>query len=225
MFVIGHRGARARAPENTIEAFDLALRDGADGIEFDVLLTADGVPVISHEDHLGRTHGIEARISQLRLDQLRDAARSVPTLEEVLVGFAGRTRLFVELKAIMDAAEGFRSSALVAEAVVGSLSGIEDLVVSSFDPAGPARCRQAGISIAHGVFAAASCTPFITIARNAGCAQIHPEAVMVDEGVVEAAHREGLAVIAWTVNDRDEANKFEAMGVDGIFCDDPAVVG
>ncbi|MFP5224502.1 MAG: glycerophosphodiester phosphodiesterase [Actinomycetota bacterium] len=227
MLVVGHRGARAHEPENTLASFERALSDGADGIEFDVVLTADHVPVISHDDLLARTCGSNQRISALSVTELRslnEATAAIPTLEEVLEAFAGRTRLFVELKAVLDSARGFISSAEVAERSVDLLQGVPDLVVSSFDPSGPAIARRAGLPIAHGVVAEASCTPFVTSARDAGCVQIHPIASMVDDPLIEAAHAVGLEVICWTVDDPHEAERFAAMGVDGIFSDDPAAV-
>jgi glycerophosphoryl diester phosphodiesterase len=227
MLVIGHRGARAHAPENTLGAFERALSDGADGIEFDVLLTSDGVPVISHDDPLTRTCRVDERISSLTLSELRalnDATAAIPTLREVLDAFSGRTRLFVELKAVLDSARGFISSGEVASVVVPELRGVPDVVVSSFDPSGPAIAAKAGIPIAHGVVPEAACTPFVTSAADAGCIQIHPQASMVDDGLLEAAHAAGLEVVCWTVNDPVQAGHLQELGVDGIFSDDPGAV-
>lgn len=116
--VVAHRGASADAPENTLAAFELAGRQGADGIEFDVRLAADGVPVCIHDETLRRTASLDTAVSSLtslelaRLDagswfNRRHPARSrthfaregVPTLERVLDTFGPRFRvLHVELK-------------------------------------------------------------------------------------------------------------------------------
>src|SRR6267378_6141215 len=68
---IGHRGAAGEAPENTFAAFDLALRQGADGIEFDVHLSADGVPVVIHDARLERTTSGSGRVGKHTLASLR----------------------------------------------------------------------------------------------------------------------------------------------------------
>lgn len=229
MLIIAHRGARRDAPENTLDAFALALEQGADGIEFDVQVTADGVPVISHDDHVGATCGIDARISGASLAEVstwnagaaRGGQAAIPTLAEVVARFGGRTLLYVELKASWGGPDGFRPSSLAAEAALPLLAGADGVVVSSFDPSGPALARAAGFPIAHGVAAAASCTPFVTTAAAAGCVQIHPEASMVDAQLVGVAHASGLAVIPWTVNDPALASTFRDLGVDGVFTDVP----
>lgn len=230
MLVIAHRGARDRAPENTLEAFAAAIEDGVEAIEFDVLVTADGVPVLSHEDALLRTTGVDARISRCTLDELRTLAvvatgqdpQPLPTLAEAIALLAGRVRLFVELKAVLDPIVGFRSSRIVAEAAMPLLGDLEDVVVSSFDPAGPALVReQLGLPIAHGVLHAAACTPWASTAAAAGCAQVHVESSLVDREALEAAAALELEVCAWTVDDPVTARRFADLGVAGIFCDAP----
>lgn len=229
VLVIAHRGARDRAPENTLVAFEAAIGDGADAIEFDVLVTADGIPVLSHDEHLLRTTGVEAHVSRLTLRELRGLRvhgigepQPIPTLEEALAALAGRIPLFVELKAVIDPVVGFRSSRIAAEAALPLLRGMGEVIVSSFDPAGPALIRaELGLPIAHGVVHAAACTPWASTAQAAGCVQVHVEATLVDEEALEAATQLGLEVCAWTVDDVGIATRFAGLGVAGIFCDAP----
>lgn len=232
MLLVAHRGSRTRAPENTILAFDLALEEGADGLEFDVLVTSDGVPVVSHDDRVLRMCGIDARISTSTALQVatwdagaggRTEAR-IPTLEEMLVRYAGKTDLYLELKAVLGGPTGFISSSVASNASLPLLVGIDRLVVSSFDPAGPAIARAAGHRVAHGVVKGAACTPFMTTAAAAGCEQIHPEADMVDDTLIATAHEAGLVVIAWTVNDPVRAVALSAGGIDGVFTDDVVAI-
>lgn len=89
--LLGHRGAKAYAPENTIEAFELALQHGCDGFEFDVRLSADAQAVICHDAKFKRLE-----IARTSADEL--SAHGLPTLEAVLQGFADRAFLDVELK-------------------------------------------------------------------------------------------------------------------------------
>src|ERR1041384_8179475 len=85
--IIGHRGASVVALENTLPAFEAAIAAGADGIEFDVRLSADGVPVVIHDDNLYRTHGLRRRVADLsgrELDEL-----GVPSLRELFELMSG----------------------------------------------------------------------------------------------------------------------------------------
>ena len=108
-WVIAHRGASRDCPENTIAAFDEALRQGCDGIELDVQLSRDGVPVVYHDKTLTKAGGGRRRVAQLALRELaaldvgtrfdaRYAGQRIPVLEEVLDRYGRRTRLFVEIK-------------------------------------------------------------------------------------------------------------------------------
>lgn len=83
-FVIAHRGASALASENTAASFEAAFGAGADAVETDIRLTADGVPVCAHDADLRRLHGDPRRIENLRLSELWDIAPTVPTLSEAL---------------------------------------------------------------------------------------------------------------------------------------------
>jgi glycerophosphoryl diester phosphodiesterase len=108
-WVIAHRGASREAPENTLAAFDEALRQGCDAIECDVQLSRDGVPVVYHDRTLTRAGGGRRRVARLAVDELTrlDPGRRfdrcfegehIPTLEAVLERYARRTRLLVEIK-------------------------------------------------------------------------------------------------------------------------------
>ena len=114
--VIGHRGNRAYAPENTIESFAQAVALGADAIEFDVRLSADGIPVVHHDPTLVRTTDGIGEVSRLKLSELRNldagakftrdggktfpyrnAGHRIPTFEEVVDAFPS-TPLIIEIK-------------------------------------------------------------------------------------------------------------------------------
>lgn len=81
---IAHRGASAHAPENTLIAFRKAAELGADMVELDVRLTADGVPVISHDPSAARTHGVDVVVAELTADALKQAVPALPTLAETI---------------------------------------------------------------------------------------------------------------------------------------------
>ena len=95
--IIAHRGASAVAPENTIAAFEAAIAAGADGIEFDVRLTRDGVPVVIHDETLYRTHGVRRRVGDMTLSELNKS--NVPSLAQLFELFEANTMLlYLELK-------------------------------------------------------------------------------------------------------------------------------
>ena len=109
VWVIGHRGASRDCPENTIAAFDEALHQGADGIELDLQLSRDGVPVVYHDKTLRKAGGGRKRVAQLDLRDIKrlDAGswldkkfrgQHIPTLEEVLARYGRKTRLLLEIK-------------------------------------------------------------------------------------------------------------------------------
>jgi len=108
-WVIAHRGASRDCPENTFAAFDTALAHGCDGLELDVQLSLDGVPIVYHDKTLARAGGGRRRVHRSTLDELRRldpgarhgsrfAGQRIPTLDEVLGRYSGRTRLLIEIK-------------------------------------------------------------------------------------------------------------------------------
>jgi glycerophosphoryl diester phosphodiesterase len=100
--IIAHRGASAYEPENTVRAFELAIRQGAQMIELDLHLTADGQVVVIHDPTLDHTTNLRGRVDQMTIKQIRcaDAGKGerVPTLDEVLDLTAGQVRLYLEIK-------------------------------------------------------------------------------------------------------------------------------
>src|SRR5687768_14872032 len=95
--IIAHRGASAVAPENTIAAFEAAIAAGADGVEFDVRLTRDGVPIIIHDETLYRTHGVRGRVADMTLNELNKI--NVPSLAQLFELFeSNQLLLCLEMK-------------------------------------------------------------------------------------------------------------------------------
>lgn len=98
--IIGHRGAAGIAPENSLASMQAGIDDGSDIIEFDVRLTADDVPVVIHDSDLKRTHKLHNTVRSLTLDELIELNLDprLPTLDEVLDQFLGKTVLNIEIK-------------------------------------------------------------------------------------------------------------------------------
>lgn len=233
--MIGHRGAPDEAPENTFPSFEAALDAGAEALEFDVLVSADGVPVVSHDEDLRRTTGIELYVSRSSAADLRmlDASGScpgwksrevIPTLQEVLERYQGRATLFVELKAVLDPVIGFRSSAEPARAALPLLLRSRDVIVSSFDPSGCALVREASggaIPTAHTIAPGLDVDGFASSAATAGAAQIHLRADLLNAATVTKVREAGLQLFVYTVNGVPDLERCRSFGVDGFFTDHP----
>src|ERR687898_425859 len=126
MLRLAHRGDWRRAPENTLPALLAALKvPGCDGVEFDVRLAADGVPVLLHDETLARVQRRPARVNDVRSRALEDAG--IPALADVLAALPHRAFLDVELK-------GRHDRAVVEVLAAGRGPGLVNAVVSSFEP-------------------------------------------------------------------------------------------
>lgn len=132
MEIIGHRGASFDAPENSIEAFELAIEQGATRLELDIQLTRDGIPVVNHDETTERTGDQNREIQFTSIEDLREVrltnGESIPTFEEVCERFSGHCSLDVELKA---------TSPEVAKRILQLMEShdlLEDAVLTSFDP-------------------------------------------------------------------------------------------
>ncbi len=216
--IIGHRGASTSAQANTIEAVKLAIDHGADGVEIDVRRTADDVLVLHHDAHL----------SDGRLIRSLDAAELpdwVPSLAEVLEVCEG-VWTNIEVKNLPDDPD-YDQAQGISLAVAGLIAAFEAhqrVLVSSFNMDSVARIGAIDPDIELGWLTAGGANPMALLDRAAGraMAAIHPHDMLVDEGFVAQAHRLGLAVNVWTVNDTDRVAELAEWGVDGIITDDPA---
>ena len=219
--VIAHRGASAYEPEHTFAAYDAALRMGADVLEVDVRLTADGVPVVLHDATLARTTGDPRAISTVtarQIDALETEARPL-RLADVLERYEDGTRYLLDLKE----PRGEVASAVI-EAVLGA-GLFRRVQIQAFSRRGLRRVRAA-----HGLVSIAQLYvprfPAAAIRRDLGRVErladsIGPHAAGVDAALVAAAHRRGLRVQPYTVNDRAEIAWLSALGVDAIITDAP----
>lgn len=227
----GHRGARGHAPENTLLAFDLAYDLGAEGIECDAQLSADGQLVIIHDGTVNRTTSGRGAVSDLSLDALRqlDAGRGqrIPTLEETLALVRARGGLLnLELKA-----ESGAESLVLSEAVAARLANLaqddplrERIIASSFSlPAvGDIKRRLPWLRVGalYGGRAWTRAT-MIERALALGAEAIHPHPRILTGEIVRAAHEAGLRVNVWTANRWATIRQLIAWEVDAVFSDFP----
>jgi glycerophosphoryl diester phosphodiesterase len=233
--VIGHRGASAVAPQNTLAAFRKAMELGADGVELDVQLSADGVPVVMHDFTVDRTTDGTGPVRSKTLAELKalDAGSTfspqfvgerIPTLSQVLAGLEGKLLVNVELKDFNP-----RGSGLEAPVVeVARKHAMEKRVLfSSFNPLALRRVKRLAPDIPAGLLYAEDLPIYL---RRAWLAPFiphearHPHFSMVTESLIKWCHGHGLRVNTWTVDDPAEMRRLIALGVDGILTNTPDVL-
>jgi glycerophosphoryl diester phosphodiesterase len=232
---IAHRGASAAAPPNTLAAFQKAIELGADGVEFDVHLSADGVPVVIHDFTVDATTDGSGRVADLTLTQLKQldagatfdpsfAGERIPTLEEVLEPLGSRLLLNIELKTTSLGDNGLEQ-AVIAQVERRGLG--DDVLLSSFNPFSLRRAKRIAPHIPVGLLYAPDLPLPLRCAWLAFLAPHearHPKHTMVDASYIAWARRRGYRVNAWTVNDPDEMRRLIGLGVDGIVTDVPDVL-
>jgi glycerophosphoryl diester phosphodiesterase len=238
---IGHRGAKALAPENTLAAFRQAVELGVDFVEFDVLDLDDGTLVLAHSNDLFEvSHGVAGgHVRPLRLDELREVAPELPTLEEALEFFAtADVGLHADVKSPRhgrDIAAALRRHGLVERAVASSFwtSALRDLraeeprlpvgITYPEDRRGLARRRLLTPLVPSVVAVLARALPrrLPRWLRSTGAAAAMLHYAVLSRAAVERCHQSGAAVWAWTVNEPKELRRVVDLGVDGVISDDP----
>lgn len=222
--IIGHRGASVEAPENTLAAFALAQAQGADGIEFDVQLSADGWPVVIHDSKLERTTNGQGQVQQLTLAQLQalDAGegQSIPTLDEVFETLGPNFLYNVELKTAALRDNGL--AAAVADRIE-SHNVAQQTIVSSFNPLAVRYARRhltQSTWVAHLSYKSGFKFKHSLIPVQA----VHPYRKMVDASYMAWARKNGWRVNVWTVDDLVEAQRLADLGVHGIITNKPKLI-
>jgi glycerophosphoryl diester phosphodiesterase len=204
--IIAHRGANREAPENTIPAFERALSIGVHGIELDVHVTRDSVPIVHHDPVLPDGGRID-RMESADLERRTDA----PTLSQVLELVRGRCHLYVEIKA--------------AAAVIPTVELLNGMTgwcsVHSFDHRVVLVSRSLLPDMSTGILLVSRLVDSAHAFHAAKAADLWQHADYIDSDLVADAHSEGARVIAWTVNDVSRARELTAIGVDGICTDAP----
>jgi glycerophosphoryl diester phosphodiesterase len=235
--IFAHRGASAEAPENTLPAFRLAVEQGADGLELDVTLSADGVPMVIHDDTLDRTTTGRGPVSGQPLAALqaldagypakfgaRFAGTRLSTLAEVFQALAPPALINVEIK--HDRSPGLELAARVVEAIRAHHMS-ERVIVSSFQRSSLARVKQRAPELPVGLLYAngplgprwAHWLGGRKLPREAD----HPSALWLGSAGIGWCHQHGLRVNTWTVDDPAAMRRLIAAGVDGLITNVPAV--
>jgi glycerophosphoryl diester phosphodiesterase len=222
--VIAHRGASGERPENTLAAYELAVSQNADMIEIDLHRTRDGVIVIAHDERLPGLAGNgeigDATLAEVRALDLGEGQR-VPTLDEVLDGFATRIPFNLEIK------RGGAGEYPGLEAEVMAALAARDLgptlLFSSFYDGVLQRLRQVDPNARLGVLVSPRAPQdWVGRCERVGAEAVHFWKGLATEESIAAAHERGWAVYVYTVDDPGEMRTLLGRGCDGLFTNFPA---
>jgi glycerophosphoryl diester phosphodiesterase len=230
VLIFGHRGARAYAPENTLPAFELALAQGADGIELDVHLSADKYPVVIHDETVDKTTNGSGYVHTKTLAELKKldagewfspdfAGIQIPTLDEVFAAVGDKLFINVEIKAFGGGVEW-----VVADCI--ARFGLQDrVIISSFNPLTVRRFYQAMPHVPVG-FLYQEKPPWWMRAILLGIPleAHHPYHEIIDGKYMLETKGEGYRVNTWTVNDPERAVLLRNYGVDTLITDNPDTI-
>lgn len=230
--IFAHRGASSYAPENTLAAFDLAYRQGAEAIELDAKLSADGQVVVIHDQSVDRTTQGSGRVKEMSLAELKELdagshfdvafkGEPIPSLEEVFAAFGQLLFINVELT----------NYASLMDALPDEVAGLvkrhklsRRVMFSSFNPIALLRIHRLLPETPVGLLALpgnngtwARSWPGRIVPYQA----LHPALSDVTPTLVGKCHRRGKRVFVWTVNRVEDMRRLIEMKVDGIFTDDP----
>jgi glycerophosphoryl diester phosphodiesterase len=229
--IIAHRGASLLAPENTLAAFRAAIAVGADGVEFDVQASRDGVPVVIHDARLERTTSGRGWVSEASAAELGAleagawfdpplAGEGVPTLQAVLALLApSPLALHIELKTARCAYPGLVPAV---HRLVQAAGLAARTTLSSFNHHSLREARALRPPLDCAVLLYEALIEPWAYAAQHGFQALHPHHATVDAELVQSCHAAGLAVRPYTVDDAAEAQRLLALGVDGLITNDPA---
>jgi glycerophosphoryl diester phosphodiesterase len=230
--VLGHRGAAAEAPANTVASFRKAIALGAAGVELDVHLTLDRQVVVIHDDTVTAVTGVAGKVRQMTLAEIQAldagshfgpefAGERIPTLAQALEAVGPEAIVNIELKGLGVAPDGLEAEVL---RIVQAHGMVGRVIASSFNPLRLIRLRQVAPHIPRGMLHGRGTPTFVRDLWFLPLVQpdaLNPDHSLVDEHYMKRARRWGVRVNVWTVDDPAEARRLQALGVDSIITNDP----
>jgi glycerophosphoryl diester phosphodiesterase len=219
--VIGHRGAMAYAPENTLASFREARRRGATWVETDIKLTADGVPIVMHDASLKRTTGVDRLVA---LTPSAELPKDVPTFEEAIACFQ---ELGLGCNVEIKPCEG--REAETARVAVATLrrrwpSTLPPPLLSSFKPESLAAAREAAPEFARAILLGELNGDWRARADAVGAEGVNTDGKKLAPGRAREVKQAGFALSVYTIDDPAQARALVAMGVDCVITDMPDVI-
>lgn len=228
MYICAHRGFSENYPENTMIAFRKAIEAGANGIEFDVQKTKDGVLVIMHDERVDRTTNGTGHLKDFTLQELKDleiaydgGIERVPTLEEYfeLVKDLKDFTTNIELKTGVVLYEGIEEETVE---MIRAYGLADRVIISSFNHRSLQAVKRVAPEIPVGALTECQLVGGPGYVKRAGFEFIHPSAYGLTKEIVDAYHAEGIGVNVWTLNAYPyDIQKLVDMGVDGLIQNDP----
>lgn len=219
---IGHRGAKAHEPENTLVSFKKALQLGAHGIELDVHVCATGELVVIHDFTVDRVTNGTGEVHKMTLAELKaltiDGVHQIPTLDEVFDAVGKTCFVNIEMKGRHTARP---VSDFVDRYVRDKEYKYDDFIVSSFQREELQVMSEVNPKVPLGILTQASVTQAWQWAAEFNAKAIHPHFTLLTQSNVHKAQQAGLKVYTWTMNETEDIERIKAYGVDGIISDYP----
>src|SRR5262245_43741429 len=226
MIVIAHRGASATEPENTLRAFDLAIKQGAQMIEVDLHLSADNRVVVIHDPVLDHTTNRTGRVDQMTLAEIKEAdagkGERIPTLEETFDLTLGRVRLYLEIKDPCAANETLR--------LIRARGCQSDVMLASFDFAlmrrlgpevtGIERCLIIGVTSLKGLVKRRESFPWVSL-RQINIETVSLQSELCFKQLAKKIKDRGKKLYVWNVYDEHDFARLRDFKVDGIVTNVP----
>ena len=229
--IIAHRGSPKAAPENTLASFRQAAHEGAKWVEFDVALTADGRPVVFHDDTLDRTTDGAGLLNDITFDTLKDldagswfssafAGEMVPTLEEALELFATLGLGFnMEIKPA--AGREVETTHVALSTARACWTQGPSPLISSFSRVAVAVAKEAAPEWPRGLLFDHMAEDWRSVGTQLAVASINANHKHLTEELLRQVHEAGYRAMAYTVNDTARAATLFRWGLDGLFTDVP----
>lgn len=231
--IIGHRGARNEAPENTLAGFRHALGLGLTAVEFDIRLSRDHELVVIHDATVDRTTNGGGNVADLSLAELQalDARAqfhdwpescTIPTLTEVLDLLGDRVTMLIEIK--KDTPD--RMETIVRQLIprIDDRGIGERVIVTSFDPVALEIVQRLAPGQSRGYIGAWDSPAFLDTALDLGCVQADMNVASSSAGIVAAARDAGLRTVGWPCNDETALRTLLDWRVDAITTDEPTAI-
>jgi glycerophosphoryl diester phosphodiesterase len=219
MLKIGHRGARAYEPENTLLSFKKAVEIGVDAVELDVRKTKDNQLVVIHDADVKRTTDGKGSVSELTLEEIKgfsaEKGEKIPTLKEALDFLDKKVKIVIELKEA-----GFEEKVLAAVHAKGLQKNV---VFVSFIEEALRKVRELDKEVETGLIYVKHKNP-VKAALELKASYLLPLYRFTHTANVKKAHENGLKVIVWTINTPEEVAEYASKGVDGIASDKPDIL-
>ncbi len=224
--VIGHRGAAALRPENTMAAVVKAIEDGADWVEIDVQETADGVVIVAHDSDFMKLAGVDLKVWDATMEDVSEidigswfdpeyASERTPTLIDVLTAAKGKAKVIIELKYYGHDVDLENRVVNVVE----ELGMQEDIATMSLKYPAVQKMKALRPDWRAGVLAATAVGDLSGLDGDF----VAVNAATVSPGLIRKVHESGKDIYVWTVNDPLQMSSMASMGVDGLITDRPAM--